>query len=233
MTYIPRSSFSMKESAGPIPKLVQKKHTFRVFSFVGAMLLTVSIVGALGTFFYKEYSTKQLEVAKAALGDAGSNEMDQKNMKEIAIFDRRLDAAQFLIKNHRAPSRVLQKLEGITKETIQITNLEYTYDPGFEVLLDLSGTTKELSSVALQEIEIMNNDLFSEFSVFGVLTGAALQSEPGVPVAENESAEGVKFGVKGTLKDREFDYTGEIVSEVPEAAVPETAADEAPNEITE
>lgn len=234
MTYIPRSSFSMKESAGPIPKLVQKKHTFRVFSFVGALLLVVSIAAALGTFFYKEYSTKQLENAKVALGDAGNNELDQKNMKEIAIFDRRLDAAQFLIKNHRAPSRVLQKLEGITKETVQLKSFEYTYDPGFEVLVELSGTTKELSSVALQKIEIMNNDLFSEFLVSDIVTGAAIPSGPGASVVENEATEGVMFGVKGTLKDREFDYEGVVLGGAPEPSVPEVVTDEAvPNEVTQ
>ena len=80
----------------------------------------------------------------------------------------------------------------------------------------------------------MNNDLFSEFLVSDIVTGAAIPSGPGASVVENEATEGVMFAVKGTLKDREFDYEGVVLGGAPEPAVPEVVTDEAvPNEVTQ
>lgn len=221
MAYIPRSSFIPKETSGAIPMQAKKRQTVHLFSLISTILLVCSLVGVGGIFLFKGFLNKQLDGAKVSLNAVSSNKDTQKKMEEIQLYDNRLTVAQSLLDNHIAPSRIFSLLEGSTKETIQFQSLEFTYDPGFEATLTLGGNTKEFSSVALQKMQFIKDELFSNFIVQGI-SSASEDSKTG-KTGEVVSVGKVKFSVKGVFKQESMSYTGmsvdsgSVIEEIPES----------------
>ena len=164
MTYIPRSSSAIPDSVGSIPKAVRKKYTLRVFNIVTTMVFVAALIGAGGVYFLKSYAETSLENAKDALSNASSPD-DARLMESIGTFDRRLVTTETLLDNHLAPSLILEKLEALTKETVQLTGFTYEYDPGFEATLSFTANTRELTSVALQRLAFVADSMFTEFEM--------------------------------------------------------------------
>jgi hypothetical protein len=201
MSYIPRSSSTLTDSSGPIPKMVQKKRTFRAFAFLGTAVLACSLLTAGATYFYVGYAQKQLETAMQQLDSLGNNVNDQKNIKEIGEFDQKLKLASYLLKNHIAPSRIFSKLEELTKETVQFASFVYEYDPGFAATFTLDGVTGELSSVALQKIELIEDEMFYEMRVDSINTNASSSAS-----TRSQANSDVTFRIDGSLDISQFKY---------------------------
>lgn len=215
MAYIPRSSFS--QAPGVIPMQLKKKHTIRVFSLLGTLLMIVSLIATAGVFFYKGHLEKQLSAAQAEL-NALSDSDNERRMAEIEVYDRKLNVAHNLLDNHIAVSRVFAKLEDVTKQTIQFKSFEFLYDPGFEAELTLTGDTPELGYVALQKTQLFKDGIFSDFMVRSITTRPLTPEEEGVPPASTqkrdadegiESELGVGFEVIGLFDMDALAFTGE------------------------
>lgn len=230
MTYIPRSSLVSNTSQGAIPKVVQKRRTFRVFGFLAGVLITGSLLSAAGTFLYQEYALKQLASVKEALNKESADD-NARDIAEISAFNARLNTAHDLLSNHIAPSQVLSHIEKITKETVQLTQFKYTYDPGFDVFLEIGGATSELSSVALQKIELLKAEMFTKFVVNDITVGAESVKE------DTQKKEQVQFGIKGTLEKQLFAYNGagkipDTIAELVTEEATSTDASTIDNEVT-
>ncbi len=205
MAYIPRSSFG-GQIPNPTPVHIQQKHTIRLFATLSTIVLVIVFLAFIGLFAYTHYLNKQLGVAQTelnALNDSGT----ERKMLEVQMYNRKLNIARFLLDNHVATSRIFSMLEDTTKQTIRFSSLKYKYDPGFEAELTLGGDTKELKSVALQKMQIINDNVFSNFIVRGINTSAVLATTDGKPKApgtniksnENGASLGVGFEVVGVF----------------------------------
>jgi hypothetical protein len=210
MAYIPGSSFIPKDT-NATPKVLQRKRTFHVFGFAASTMLIVSLLAAIGVFLYEKYSDKQLEKARAELVKEQSLDLGSK-MVEIAVFDRQLSLARQLLDNHIAPTRIFAELERMTKQSVQFTSFDYTYDPGYLAELDVKGGTNELTSVAVQKNEFSDQKLFSEFSVENI--GLVLEdtTDPKVVISVTPSSDNrVDFSISGSINTKLIQYTGEDV----------------------
>lgn len=206
MKYIPSSSYASPGGPSAIPKMVQKRRTFHVFGFVATVLLFGSVLSAGGVVFYKKELEKQLTEAQKGL--TSKSEADhEKKIAEIGSFHLKLKTAELLLSNHKAPTKLFDELEKITKKKVQLTSLKYSYDPGFEVTLELTGNTDELASVALQKKKLLEDALFSTFVVSGITSSL---ETPGTEEAagQGEEQKGISFAVKGILKDDIVTYNG-------------------------
>lgn len=209
--------------------MVQKKHTFRVFGFLATIMILASLASLVGTYAYGEFVLKgRLEAAKQELVTKSAYDLSE-DIAELEAFDAKVDMAYQLLNNHLAPSKMLEALERITKSTVQLTSFTYTYDPGFQAFLEVSGGTSELASVALQHIEFIKNTLFTEFVMGGVSTNVA-----GLGTASaNEYP--VSFSLEGALDKRALAYTGveavQISETLPVATEPAPGDETAPAEV--
>jgi hypothetical protein len=203
MTYIPRSSLLSNNVPGAIPKVLQKRRTIRVFSVLGGIIFTCSLVAAGGLYFYKGYAEKQLAEANAALL-SNSLPDTESQIGELSKFDNRLNMAHSLLNNHIAPSLILEQFEKITKATVQLTTFKYTYDPGFEAFLEIGGVTNDLVSVAQQKITFVKDNMFTQ----SVMSDISVGSKD--PEADAADANAVEFNVKGSIDQSTFAYSGAV-----------------------
>ncbi len=206
MAYVPRSSFIPKESVGAIPMRVRQKQTIHVFAVISILLLIVSSLTAIGSFAYTKVLEKELVAAKISLQEK-STEDSQRTVAELRRYDEKLDLATGLLNNHLAPSLIFKAMEDMTKKTVQFSAFSYTYDPGFQISLKLEGLTKELSSVALQKMQIFNEGIFSNFVFQDIMTVA--EDEDSTQGSNVEQLSGVGFSIIGTFKNKVINYTGE------------------------
>lgn len=208
MTYIPRSPSGQRGAASPIPRIVKKRRTFRIFGFLGSALLILSVLASAAVFFYENISENQFEQARQDLAAAADRVSDREaRMREIKQYDDRLKAAATLLDNHVAPSRLFEALEMNTKETVQFQSFEYTYDPGFDALLTLGGSTDEFISVVLQKLQLASADSPFEVALVSNVTKAAASSDG----AQGQALSGenaVTFSVTGLLRENRLSYTG-------------------------
>lgn len=215
MAYIPRSSFG--QASGVIPMQVKKKHTIRVVSLIGTILMSLAVLATAAAFFYKHYLNQQLLSVQTELNGLSDADNERK-MLEIQVYDRKLSVAHSLLDNHVAPSRIFAEIEDLTKQTIQFQTLEYLYDPGFEAEITLGGDTRELTSVALQKMELLKENIFSNFIVSEISTTKIMESTDPEDIAQakkdaEKNAEkaqslGVQFEVVGIFEKDMVAYTG-------------------------
>ena len=204
MPYIPRSSIA---PSGSVPKIVKKKHTFRVFGFIGTIMILVSLASVVFSFSYKYYALSELDNARQELINSSSVDVTS-DIDELIKFDNKLSFAQLLIENHLAPTKIFKTMEASTKGTVQFLTLEYSYDPGFQALLELEGATKELTSVALQNIAFMKDDIFNEYAIQEINSTVDVLSEIPDTTEKETNKYPVSFSVKGEIKKESFAYTG-------------------------
>jgi len=216
MAYIPRSSFIPKETTS-VPTQIRRKRTLNLFSLIGSTLLIASLLGVLGIYLYSGILNKRLETAKSALNEASSEDSDAK-IAEIRSFDEKLSIANTLLENHISASRIFEELESSTKETVQFKTLDFTYEPGYDATIVLSGNTEEFSSVALQKLQLQKDNLFSDFRVREITLAEKDDTATDDPQDTPTEFEGkVSFQVTGVFKEGVLDYTGNsssVVSEV-------------------
>lgn len=206
MKYIPSSSYGSPGAPSAIPQMVQRRRTFHVFGFLATSLLFLSLISAAGIFFYQKEMEKQLTKAKEELGTRSTSD-NEKKIAEIETFYHKLRTANMLLENHRAPSKLFTELERITKKTVQLTSLTYTYDPGFDIELELAADTDELASVLLQKRKLLSESLFSVVSVSGI---ASSLDTPGTEddTQQDIGEKKISFSIKGLLKDDVVAYDG-------------------------
>ncbi len=223
MPYIPRSSAASGRGASAIPKIVKKKHTFRVFGFIASVMIAgafLSIVGALG---YKFFVEGQLSSAKTALEELSESERDLGDrISRIETFNAQLSLAEYLIENHMAPSKLFTLLEKDTKQSVQYTGFGYTYDPGFQVLLNLTAGTNEFNSVALQNNEMKAEEaVFTEYILGGISNTVSVDenASEGSEISE-ESEHPVTFNFSGDVDTSLIQYTGRELSQAIEESLP-------------
>lgn len=221
MAEAPRSSFIPKQTKTAVSSRVHKKKHFNTLSLVSTIVLIASLVFAGGTYFYRDYLQKELEEEKQALTDERGR-FSESDIASIRELDRQFAAAEYLLSNHLAPSKIFDALELTTKETVQFTSFSLARLSGQEVSLTVGGATEEFKSIALQALEfgdepLLENMVFTQFSN-NQETDAA--SEEDADVAAPEAPQ-VTFNVEGDILPGLLLYDG-----VPEEPVeaPETTA---------
>ena len=202
MAYIPRSSLIPTETSGAIPVQMKRKRTIHAFGLIATIVFILSLLGAVGVFLYKDYLGSKLEEAKKGF-DATSNDETERSMAEIRRYDDKLRIAEQLLNNHVAASRIFEKLEDFTKQTVRFSSFEFIHDPGFESAVTLRGETGRFSSVALQKMQIFQEGPFEDFVLQNITTSDAEQKEDGTVVPAQ-----VTFSVNGVFKDDAISYKG-------------------------
>jgi hypothetical protein len=213
MAEIPSSSFIPRQNQSAVPTRIRRRHTLNIFSFVSTTILLGSLILAGGTFFYKERVAAQRDDMKSQL-TAQEGLFNDADIFTVQRFDRQIRAAKHLLQNHIAPSKIFAALEGTAMDRIQYTSLDLSYDPGFEVEINVVGGTEEFKTVALQALAFKNQTpsekaLFKDaiFSEIGTTeTSVTTDKSTGSNDGGNEHA--VNFSITGVVAPALLGYDG-------------------------
>ncbi len=217
MVDTPRSSFIPRETPGMTPDRVRRRHTFHVLGFIGSALLVGSILSAGLVFFLTSSAESDLEDAKRSLNEKKAL-FDSSRVAEMEEFDRRLKAAESLLKNHISPLHIFSALEDRTKEKVQFSTFALERTSATEILVSLEGTTEEFKTLALQEKgfgddTILKNIVFKE---------VATKGDKAVAGDETENKRGIIFTLTGNVDSSSVLYDGRSTALLPQTRFVET-----------
>lgn len=146
-----------------------------LFSIIGWFIFIVVVLASAGVFAYEQYLTKSIDSKNTELSNRIKS-FDTATVDHFIKLDARLQSAQAILNNHLAVSALLDLIGKGTIQSVQYTDLKYSYDEGGKLTLALSGKAPDFASVALQ------SDTFSAQPYLHnqVFSGLGLDQDGGV-----------------------------------------------------
>lgn len=144
-TFIPKKPLQQVATA-------EKPSGLIVFLNVIATLLVVASGAAYGILFvYKNQLTSSISNSNQSL-ERQSQTFESNLVVELDDINRRLQAAETLLKNHVVVSPLFKSLHEITLKTIKYNNFTFESQEtaGKNILVKMSGTAQNYDSIALQ-----------------------------------------------------------------------------------
>jgi len=140
---------------------------FTVVAFF-VLLTVVLVTGAL--YFYKGVVTRNIQSMANNLKLA-KERFEPAKITELQTLDKRLHAANEVLRKHIVISPIFEALQSITMKTVRYTKFDYSYDgtPGSMVKVHMSGVSLGYSHLALQSDLYGQNKHFID-PVFSHLT---------------------------------------------------------------
>lgn len=139
-----------------IPKqpLVEKKikgvsASAGIFSIIGWFIFLIVIAASLGVFAYEQYITKSIESKGTELSNRIKS-FDTATVDHFVKLNSRLKAAATILSNHLAVSTLFDLISKSTVQSVQFTDMKYSYEDVGKLNLSLSGKAPDFASVALQ-----------------------------------------------------------------------------------
>jgi hypothetical protein len=134
---------------------------------ISIFLFFVVILGAGGSFFYKQVLLKSLTSMQNDLNLA-KNRFEPERISLLKTLDIRLNASTDVLSKHVAISPIFQALESLTLKTVRFTKFTYVLNAD-KIDVTMTGQAIGYTSVALQADLLSKNKNFID-PVFANLT---------------------------------------------------------------
>jgi hypothetical protein len=154
-----QSSFIPKQ---PVNQPVRRSAGSNIFFLISFLILIVSLVGAGAAYLWDKKLDRQIIAINNSLNQA-RNSFDQNTIKEFAHLNDKINAADFLLRQHVAPSVVFGVIGDTTLKNVRFTNFKYTNAGGDKVSVSMSGEAVSYEAVALQASAFTNPSLRNVF----------------------------------------------------------------------
>ena len=140
-----------------------------LFSVIGWIIFIIAVLASLGVFAYGQYLTSSIKTKNAQLTKR-LNSFDATSVDHFVQLDARLQAANTILNNHMAVSTLFTLISDNTVQSIQFTEMKYTYDDSGKLILVLTGKAPDFASVALQSDRFssqtyLRNQVFSNLGL--------------------------------------------------------------------
>lgn len=129
---------------------VFKKKKAGIFGVVAFSIFITIIVVTIGMFVYKRILKSEISNLKSELAEKQAT-IDQKSIKEMLSFNRKLKAVKSLVDKHKIVSSVFSTISSSTVSTVQFTDFGYRYNTDNDIEVSMHGKAVDYASVALQE----------------------------------------------------------------------------------
>jgi hypothetical protein len=132
-----------------------------IFMIIGIFLFITVALAGVGMYFYKDILNKNVLQMERDLVLA-KNRFEPEKINELQRLDKKLSAANEILKNHVAISPIFEKLNAITLKSIRYTKFSYEFDrtQNSRVLVSMSGVATGYRGIALQ------SDMFTKERYF-------------------------------------------------------------------
>lgn len=154
-----QSSFIPKQPVNVPARSTSGSNIFFLISFV---IFIISLVGAGGMYLWDKQLDKQIIDVNSSLTLA-RNSFDQNTVKEFSHLNDKINAADFLLKQHVAPSVLFGIIGDSTLKNVRFTNFKYSNAGGDKVSISMSGEAVSYEAVALQSSAFTNPKLRNVF----------------------------------------------------------------------
>jgi hypothetical protein len=160
-----RTSFIPKAGLSSVP---QKKEGSSFLTFLAITVLFVSALGWLAAYGYKSLVAKDVATLEASITKARES-FDPNLLKVFENLDRRLNAAEDLLKEHTTIPPLFALLDEITLKTVRYSFFTYANN-GSAATVRMSGEATSFQSIALLALEFsrsgkIQNPIFSNLGV--------------------------------------------------------------------
>lgn len=128
--------------------------------FIGTMLFTLAIVGAVLAFLFDNLASDELSQSKTDLLTA-RDQFQPNEILQLNRFSNRLEVVGQLLSEHRRLAPVFAEIEDHTLEVIQLKNAEIAYNDDNSLTVAGEGEAADFASLALQSDEFSNSEFLS------------------------------------------------------------------------
>lgn len=143
-----------------------------MFFFSSFLILIISGLFLGGAYLYKGFLEKNISELLDSLKRA-QDILDPVFVREIQTIDTKIESSKVLLSQHRMPSALFEFLEQSTLKTVRFSNFDFSYPPkkDGDVIINLRGTAKGYSSLALQAREFQRNKYMGNIIFSGLSLG--------------------------------------------------------------
>lgn len=167
----------MEEKGSFIPKKTLAKPVyvgsrFGLFFFFSFLIIVISGLLLGGTYLYKGFLEKNISELLDSLKRA-QDILDPVFIQKMQTIDTKIESSKVLLSQHRMPSALFEFLEQTTLESVRFSNFDFSYpsQKDEDVIVDLRGTAKGYSSLALQAREFQKNKYVENIIFSGLSLG--------------------------------------------------------------
>jgi hypothetical protein len=155
-----QSSFIPKQPVNqPINKSISGSNIFFLISF---FIFIVALVGSGAVFLWDKQMDAKIVSVNNDLNKARSS-FDQNTIKEFVRLNDKINASDYLLKQHVAPSVLFGVIGDSTLKNVRFTNFKYSNAGGDKVSVSMSGEAVSYETVALQASSFSNPALRNVF----------------------------------------------------------------------
>ena len=154
-----QSSFIPKQ---PVNEPVRSTSGSNIFFLISFLIFVISAVSAGGVFLWN----KQLDTQIAQVNNdlkLARNSFDQNTIKDLVRLNDKINASDFLLKQHYAPSVLFKVIGDATLKNVRFTNFKYTNAGGDKISVSMNGEAVSYETVALQSSSFTNPALRNVF----------------------------------------------------------------------
>jgi len=149
-SFIPKNSNRVK-------RRVSGTRRIYLLSYFSYVIFFGTLLTVLGTYFYAIQVTAQLEDVKSKL-QASSKQFAANDLTAVLSVEKKLVAANQLLDDTLAPSRLFRDIELVVAQNIRFTELEYEYFPNKTFKIALTGLASDFNELIYQR-DLMNSSL--------------------------------------------------------------------------
>jgi hypothetical protein len=120
-----------------------------ILSIIGWFFFLAVILASAGVFAYEKYLANTIDAKNIELSNRLKS-FDIASVDHFVKLNARFQAAETILNNHLTVSTLLKLIADDTVQSVQFTDLKYSYDDSGKITLALSGKAPNFASVALQ-----------------------------------------------------------------------------------
>jgi hypothetical protein len=120
-----------------------------IFSIIGWFIFIIFVLASVGVFVYEQYLTRSINSKNVELSNRIKS-FDTASVDHFVQLNARLQTASTILNNHLAVSTLMGLVGASTVQSVQFTDMKYTFDDSGKLSLALSGKAPDFASVALQ-----------------------------------------------------------------------------------
>jgi hypothetical protein len=161
-SFIPKKAIKEK-------KIVRAKKPIGLVGLVAWIVFFVSLLAAAGTYFYRAQLadgniSKDAQLAKAYV------DLQPSLIADLQELDKRMKAADELLRKHVAISPIFDTLGQITLPSVRYNTFDYVIDEGGQVQVEMTGEASGFNSITVQsdlydKNKDIKNPIFSNFTL--------------------------------------------------------------------
>jgi len=154
-----QSSFIPKQPVNQVTRHISGSNIFFLISF---FVFIVAGVGAGSVYLWDKQMDSKIVKINNDLNSV-RNSFDQNTVKEFVRLNDKINASDFLLKQHVAPSVLFGVIGDSTLKNVRFTSFKYSNAGGDKVSVSMSGEAASYETVALQSSSFSNPALRNVF----------------------------------------------------------------------